>query len=197
MALNYLDIRKLTAHHYIGKSFPEFVVDKVVNKKISISDIGKSEINTYLGTPYFMDMYCTIPGSPRVRLPHEPLIRFSLRKNIVKTVTTGGKRTGTVKEYISSDDYRIEFRGVCVDAHNPLRYPSEQVEIIKKLSHTNEAIEVSNDILRFFGIYKMVIESVSFSDMVGVPGAQAYQIRALNDEDFYASYKEKNQFLNS
>ncbi len=197
MALNALDIRKLTAHHYIGKTYPEFVLDKIVNTDISIHNIGKSEVRNDLGLPYFMDMYCTIPGSPKVRLPHEPLIRFSLRKNIVKTVTVGSKRKGTVKEYISADDYQIEFRGVCVDANNPYRYPSSQVDIIRKLSETNEAIEVSNDILRFFGIYKMVIESVSFSDMVGVPGAQAYQIRAISDEDFYANYKEKNQFLNS
>jgi hypothetical protein len=192
MALNTFDIRNLTANHYLALPYPEFVIKKIINTNLSVSDIGTSDINNPLGTPYFMDFYCTLPDLGTVRLPNEPLVKFSFRKNIVKTVTVGTKRKGTVKEYISADDYQIELKGVCIDPETPERYPSEQVEVIRKLSETNEAIEIDNDILRLFGIYKMVVESASYSDMPGVPGAQAYTIRAISDEDFYAELQNRD-----
>ena len=108
-------------------------------------------------------------------------------------MVAGGKRRGTVKEYINAGDWKIEIKGVCIDPENPERYPIEQVNQIRELSNLNEAVEVDNDILRYFEIYSMVIESVSFESMPGVPGAQAYQIKALSDEDFFA---ERSNTLN-
>jgi hypothetical protein len=192
MGLNTFDIRSLLVS-YVGLPYPKFIADKIVNTNISVSDIGKSDFKNDLGLPFFMDFYCTLPDLGEVRLPNEPLIRFSFRKNIVKTVTVGSRRRGTVKEYISADDYQIELRGICIDPKQPQRYPSEQVELIHRLSETNEAIEIKNDILKLFGIYKIVVESASYSDMPGVPGAQAYTIRAVSDEDFYAERKNNNR----
>jgi hypothetical protein len=191
MALNTFDIRNLVTS-YIGLPYPEFVAKKIVNTNISVSDIGTSGIKNDLGLPFFMDFYCTLPNLGKVRLPNEPLIRFHSRKNIVKTVTVGSKRKGTVKEFISADDYQIELRGICIDPKQPQRYPSEQVEIIRELAETRQAINIENSILELFQIHQIVVESASYSDMQGIPGAQAYTIRAISNEDFLAERKVSN-----
>lgn len=186
MALTTLDIRKLTTNHYIGPAYPGFTLKRIIDKTLSINDIG-----SLAQAPYFMDFFVESLGLNRRRLPHEPLLKFGFRKNIVKTMVAGGKRRGTVKEFINAGDWQIEIKGVCIDPNEPERYPTEQVDEIRELCNINEAVEVDNDILRYFEIYSMVIESVNFESMPGVPGAQAYVIRAVSDEDFYGELSNK------
>ena len=157
-----------------------------MEKAFSIDNIG-----SLAQPPYFMDFFVQALGINRRRLPHEPLLKFGLRKNIVKTVVAGGQRRGTVKEYINSDDWKIEIKGVCIDPTQPERYPTEQVDELRELCTLNEAVEVDNDILRYFEIYSIVIESIEFEAMAGQPGAQAYKINAISDTDFYGELTNK------
>lgn len=197
MALSVFDIRTLTAAQYIAQPYPQFLLEQLNGKSVSVGDVGYSEVSNDLGVPYFMDFWVTLPELGRVRLPHEPLLTLSRRKNIVKTATVGSKRNGTVKEYITADDFHIDIKGVCVDAESPDKYPAQQMNIIKRLCEVNEAVPVENDLLRFFGVYKLVVESEAYADMKGVPGAQAYNIKALSDDDFYAELNnvDRRNFL--
>jgi len=138
-----------------------------------------------LGKPYFMRV--KLGG---VQLPNEPLLTFSRQKKIVQTTITGSQRQGTVKELISSSDYKIDLRGWCI---NPAvkEYPKSQVEQIIQLCERPEALEIENKLCDYFGIYRIVITSYDFADMQGKPYSQAYQISMVSDEDFYAELKNK------
>lgn len=192
MKLNQFDIRQLAAHmHGYGSKLSGLVADAKEIKRISVDSIGQLFSRTdHLGKPYFMDFSVTI-GKQEHHLPNEPLVSLSGQNRIVKTLVAGGGRSGTVKECTGVDDWKITIAGVCINAENPLEYPHEQVEQIKKLKAVRGAVGVKNDLLRLFGIYSMVVESLYLDSMPGVQHAQKYKITALSDEDFFGGQKSK------
>ncbi len=187
--MNRLEIRQLSAraHGYTGERFP------IGAGSISIKGVGQSASGlNHLGKPYFMDFFVR-SGGVNQRLPNEPLVSLSGQNRIVKTVIVGGDRSGTVKECIGADDWKISLAGICINAEAPLAYPYEQVEQLKGLKEARGSIGVENDLLRLFGIYNMVIESLYLDDMIGIPYAQKYKITALSDEDFLAERKSESR----
>lgn len=188
MALTDIDIQNLSINHYKGTPFPTFLADKIQNAaNVDLNEIGLSDRVNDLGEAYFMTLTLTLPSGEQIRLPHEPLVSFVQRKRIVKTQVAGGKRAGTVKEFINPGDYFITIRGICIDSDSPNSYPTEQVNLVKRVVEQNVALEVENSLLNFFGIYRIVVDSHGWDDMKGVPGAQAYVLRTISDIDFYAS----------
>ncbi|MDB0601072.1 DUF6046 domain-containing protein [Tenacibaculum maritimum] len=174
---NTFNIRELTAnaHGYAGL-IPKF------NK------LGKAiRGRTHLGTPYFMDV--VLNG---IRLPNEPLLTFSGQKRIVQTAIAGSERRGTVKELISSNDYRIKIEGVCIEAGKK-EYPQRQVEELIALCEKPAALDFENELAELYGIHKLVVTSYSFDSMQGKPYSQKYVINAVSDEDFYAELSNRNK----
>jgi hypothetical protein len=50
----------------------------------------------------------------------------------VKTIIAGGSYSGTVKEFINIDDYKVRITGVVVDTLTGIKqYPFVQVQILK------------------------------------------------------------------
>lgn len=194
MRLNQFDIRELVgqAHGY-GDTMRGFAAEASQLKRISVDGIGQLISGTNpLGNPYFMDFFVFLNKQKR-RLPNEPLVSLSGQNRIVKTAVAGGGRSGTVKERIAVDDWKITLSGVCINADNPFAYPHEQVEQIKELKAVRGALVVQNDLLRLFDIYNIVIERVHLDSMPGVQHAQKYEITALSDEDFLAGRKNANR----
>lgn len=127
-------------------------------------------------------------------LPNEPLVSIGLAKTIVKTVTVGKYKKGTVKEYINTDDYIISIKGVCVDKYDPEVYPSDQVKALDELVNISDALQVEeNAFFELFGIRSIVIEDIQFDEMIGESGMQRYTIKAISDTDFFADLNEKDQ----
>lgn len=190
--MNQFDIRQISgrAHGCIGESF---AIHSGQCGNLSIKDVGQiaSGVN-HLGRHYFMDFF-VYSGGVKQRLPNEPLVSLSGQNRIVKTVIAGADRNGTVKECIGADDWKITLAGICLNAENPLTYPYEQVEQLRALKEARGALAVENDLLRLFGIYSMVVESLYLDDMIGVQHAQKYKITALSDEDFLAERKNESR----
>lgn len=131
---------------------------------------------------YFLTLSLSNKGKT-YKLPNEPLISLSRKKRIIKTQVG----TRTVKEFIGFEDYQITIRGVCVGDNN---YPNEQVNILSELERINDVLEiVNNKFLALFGIYAIVITSISFDEMEGQPHLQGYTIKAISDEAYYAELK--------
>ncbi len=170
-----------TAFGYTTMPFPLLGIKNPLPKldKIGAAIIGKSHI----GTPYFMDVIID-----DLRLPNEPLITFTTQKKIVQTTITGSAG-GTVKELISSGDYKIKIEGVCID---PLKkeYPQKQVEDIIAICEKPQALSFENELAALFNIYNLVIVSYGFDKMQGKPYSQKYVINAVSDNDFYARIKD-------
>lgn len=172
----------MEGNHYIGGVFPAFLLEQLQNVGgINLNQIGESNFKDLLGRPFFMSLSLSIEGET-FRLPNEPLISFSRSKNIVKTELVGSKHRGTVKEFIGLGDYEISIVGLC---HNENGYPTDQVEMIKKLDDYVGSLEIENEILNFFDIRQIVIESTEFTEMQGQENSQVYRMRAMSDDDFF------------
>lgn len=177
---NEFDIKRATlnAFGYVGLPFPKLELDGLVPdlNQIGRAIAGKNAI----GKPLFMD--CTIDG---VRLPNEPLITITGKKTIIETILVGSERSGTVKEFITTNDYNIKIEGVCI---NPgvKEYPQDQVESIINLVNKNEALDFKNEIADLFGVNRIVIKDHGWGNMKGMPFSQTYYLTCVSDGDIYA-----------
>lgn len=180
MAIEF-DLQKITADIFGYEALP-FPLLGLKNPLPDVSNIGASIIGAnHLGVPYFMDLMVD-----NLIFPNEPLMTFSKQKVIVETPVQGAE--GTVKELISSSDYRIKIQGICFDPEKK-EYPRQQVEDIKALFDENRALTVSNRLCALFGIQKIVLKNIDWGKMQGQPFSQSFSIDAVSDRDFYATLK--------
>ena len=186
------DLKDLVAKvhfNYVGAPFPGFIKDDI--SKIVLPDLMGITDAIKSGKPYFTTVKLEHNGQ-KFEFPNEPLISLSLVKTIVETATVGKERKGTVKEYITTEDYQITLRGVCVDIEDPDRYPSDQVDAINKMFDVNDSLKVvNNKFLELFKIRNIVLKEKRFEEMAGQQGLQKYTISAVSDQDFYADLNEK------
>ena len=119
-----------------------------------------------------------------VLLPNEPSVTIVGQKTIVETALAGSTRRGTVKELISVDDYQVTIRGIALNYASKLVYPEDEVKAIRDLYEKNQSLVVESALTNLFGIYRLVIKSASFPEMVGIQHAQAYELVCVSDEDF-------------
>jgi hypothetical protein len=187
-----VDLRQLTAlahYSYISAPFPD-LSKKIFN--FQMPDIfNVSEAN--LGRPYFMSL-TVVDGSTPVTFPNEPLISISRQKTIVETPTVGEDRIGTVKEYINTEDYDIDIKGVCVSDDG--KYPAAQVKALNDLFDINKPLDVKDNLFfNLFGIQKIVLRNLRFEEMVGQETIQKYTMNAVSDTPFFAELNDRAKFL--
>ena len=131
---------------YVGPRFPEWWIKN--KKKYQLPDLKAINASQLLGGKYFMQLKLSYPEkeisrfgstvvsesrSRKITLPNEPLISLGLTKTIVETATVGKYRKGTVKEYITTEDWSISIKGLCVDLENIEKYPANQVQDLHDL----------------------------------------------------------------
>lgn len=188
---NIKEILIRAAFDYVGPHFPDWW--KKNKRRYGLPDLSAINSKQLLGAKYFMQLKLSYKGQIYM-LPNEPLISIGLTKTIVKTVTVGKYKKGTVKEYINTDDYIISIKGVCVDKYDPEVYPSDQVRSLDELANISGALQVEeNAFFELFGIRSIVIEDIQFDEMIGESGMQRYTIKAISDTDFFADLNEKDK----
>jgi len=186
---NFRELVARAHFDYIGPSFPAWLKKNLPG--FQLPDLMGITEELLRGKPYFTTVTLKHKGE-NLHLPNEPLISFSLAKTIKETPTVGKYRKGTVKEYITTEDYRISIRGVCVDPDDFRRYPAEQVEEINRLFDINDSVQVvGNKFFELFGIRNIVFTDKKFDEMAGQQGLQKYTLNAVSDQDFYADLDEK------
>lgn len=124
----------------------------------------------------------------------EVIISVTQERNIVTTPLQG--RDGTIKEYISNGDYGITLDIALTDYEGepseqadeefllPKQdYPLSQLETLRKLLTTPEAVEVESDFLYAFGIKSAVVTSFSLQQETH-SNRQSVQIQMLSDEPY-------------
>ena len=155
--------------------------------------IGKELV---LGGRYFTTLKVADKAGNQYVFPNEPLLSIGLAKTIVETATVGKERKGTVKEYICTEDYNINIKGVCINEDDPEVYPAEQVAELTRMFEINDSLEViSNPFLELFEIRNIVLKDIQFDDMAGEQGLQKFTISAVSDQDFYADLNEREKTL--
>lgn len=191
------DIKELIAnqvYNYIGLAFPDWWQKN--KQKNELPDLWGINAKQLLGSKYFMQVTFS-HGQSDYTLPNEPLVGLSLAKTIIETATVGKYRKGTVKEYITTEDYQILIRGICYDPFNSRKYPADQVNLINRLFEINDSLDVvSSPFFELFGIRKVVLKDLKFEEMEGKQGIQAYSFTAVSDQDFFAEIKEGDERTN-
>lgn len=189
-----IDIRALTAmvhSSYIGSPYPEW---EKKAKSYELPDLYNISESRVLGKPYFMTLSLQYQQQVIV-LPNEPLVAISIQKTIVETPTVGHLRKGTVKEYICTEDYNIEIKGICIGENG--NYPARQVKELNDLFAINAALEIKNNLFfNLFNIQKVVLRSLKFDEMMGQEAFQRYTLNAVSDQPFFAELNDKAKFLN-
>ncbi|MFC4163999.1 DUF6046 domain-containing protein [Epilithonimonas zeae] len=193
------DFKELVARahfDYVGPAFPSWwLTNKTKFVFPSLNNIGKDLL---LGGRYFTTLKVADKKGNQFVFPNEPLISLQRDKKIVETTTVGKERKGSVKEYISSEDYKISIKGVCVNENDWDSYPTEQVRELKNMFDLSEALEViSNPFLELFEIRNMVLTDIKFDEMSGEAGMQRYSISAVSDQDFYADLKDRSKIIDT
>lgn len=108
------------------------------------------------------------------------LCDVTIVKQIIKTNIQGVN--GSVKEYISQNDYEIKLRGALVDPSGQ-RYPEEQVKQLVEYCEVPESVRIFSRFLNDnFDIQYLTIESVSFPQLEGTKNVQLFEINAVSDD---------------
>lgn len=132
-----------------------------------------------LGKAVFCDMQLQLPDGGFIYLD-VVLSDVSRTKNIVKTSVNGS--SSTVKEYISSGDFSIKVRGVLY-SNVVGDYPKAQVASLESIFARNEAIPVTSEYLRQYGIFFIVIEDYSWPQRNGFQHMQLFEFTAVSDTE--------------
>ena len=135
----------------------------------------------------------------------EVIISVTQERNIVTTPLQG--RDGTTKEYISNGDYGITLDIALTDYEGepseqadeefllPKQdYPLSQLETLRKLLTTPEAVEVESDFLYAFGSKSAVVTSFSLQQETH-SNRQSVQIQMLSDEPYEIKQIQQDEYV--
>lgn len=111
--------------------------------------------------------------------PFDPLISVNKAKNIKQTSVQG--REGTVKEFISSQDWQVKIRGMLVGQNG--NYPENDVQDLLGKLELNTSLSVVSRYLNYFDITNLVVTDFSFSALEGFEDSQPIEISAISDTD--------------
>lgn len=107
-----------------------------------------------------------------------PVISVDTRKTIIETHMVN--RTGSVKGYINTEDYRIRIKGIC---HRPDgRWPEEDINLLNELYKVNQSWPIDNALTSVLGIEHAVITNLTIMEPRGK--AVGYTMDLLSDEPF-------------
>jgi len=114
------------------------------------------------------------------------LITISHQKHVVKTQITGGD--GSVKEFIAHSDPTVRIRGFLWQETNDPPIPS--VEEIETLRTLRASVPVTNQLINAAGIDQLLIETVTYEQVLGFPGIIKFEIQAVGDAPAELQIKE-------
>ena len=97
---------------------------------------------------------------------------------IVETPVQG--RDGTVKEYISKDDYFVTIRGALVSKEARV-YPKDDFNRLITILNQPVALEILSDYLKLFSINNLVVFDSNFPQREGFYNMQIFELRCKAD----------------
>lgn len=119
-----------------------------------------------------------------LNLPNEPSLSFYVSKRLIETPLVGSRRNGSVIEQIGVENWQITIRGVAINYNSKKVYPEDAVKALKDLFYKNQSLKIECALTKLLGIERIVLKDLSFPEMIGVQHAQAYEFKAISDEDF-------------
>lgn len=112
-------------------------------------------------------------------LPPSTFVEFIHTKHIVKTKIAG--RGGTIKEFISDGDTKVNIRGVFVN-DDAQEIPENDLRAFQELVSIPKELPVEGELFEWLGIYNLVIESWSLPPLEGFPNVQPFTLSCISDQ---------------
>jgi len=137
---------------------------------------------SYLGTPIYdlLIFQNKDTGISEDMNLADVLLTVSQSKNIVKTQISG--RAGTVKEYISLNDFQINVQGYLIGV-NPNEFPKNLVALWEQYMNLNTQISVASNFLSIFDITSVVVDTFRIAQQEGFRNAVPFTMSLISDED--------------
>lgn len=130
---------------------------------------------SYLGTPIMHPITLAYAGTS-VFLS-EILVTVSRGKTIVMTPVQG--RRGTVKEYITTEDFAINVQGLLVGQEG--EFPEEALRQLRFVCDAQEPVTITSDYIRMFGVFKVVVKNERFPRLPGYENLQPFEFDLIED----------------
>lgn len=116
------------------------------------------------------------------------LITVELQNTIVTTPVQG--RRGTVKEYISAQDYIVTLSG-SITRDETSKYPIDDVIDLVEMIEKEDRIEVVSEYLSIWHIQYLVMDRYTFPQYEGRQNQQMFDIRFISDKDIQLLIEEE------
>lgn len=114
-------------------------------------------------------------------------VRISGSKTIIETALT--ERRGSVKEFVTMDDYKIQIKGFFI-GHNG-QFPEQDIAEWRDIMELNEAIDIDCVLTDIFlltpfhgGQDRVVVKDFELMDNQAIEHVRGYQIDLVTDQIF-------------
>lgn len=196
MATNKFDLTKLYTSVF-GLNGVRFAIPNSQERQggydfsaLQLSDQPQARASSVLGTPIY-EQITVIGEGVNYTFPDWPLIDISYPKTIVKTPILNGK--GTVKEYINTDDYQVNIRGILINYFSDA-YPEDLLYEFEQVCKINKELRILSPVVNLLDINNIVIENVSYPSVEGFNNIQPFVLQCVSDEPVELVIKQaKNQ----
>lgn len=119
------------------------------------------------------------------------LIEVTQNRHIVTTPIQG--RNGTIKEYISDDDYNITITGLLSSNYQDI-FPQEELDKLLQFCGIPSNFKVTSPLLNnYFGVTNIVVSTYTFNEVEGDRSNISFQISALSEPVYNIQTKTNPQ----
>lgn len=136
---------------------------------------------SYLGTPVYERLQIVSGSTVLYTFPDTTVVQATLPIVIEKTAIQGRQKGGTVKEFISEDDYRVRIMTLVINSNSTV-YPEEKVRELLNAVRTYQSVQIQGMYLNDLGISNLVFTNIDLKRERGEPGVMGVEIEALSDE---------------
>ncbi len=153
--------------------------DQVV---ISGDSQGKYIESYQNGLPMIMPVRFKLSGwADWWTIPIEPQVSISGGNVIAKRSVAKAKYRGTIKERWTQDDYQVTIEGMLINTESDIEFPEADLSRLRQVCEAAEAVQVDCDLLKYFDVYKVVVESYDFPFTQG-DNKQRYSLKCISDD---------------
>lgn len=148
--------------------------------------MDKNAQDVWLGKTTLTRLFFKSKETEKIYEFEEAYVNVTRQKNIVETVVQG--RDGTVKEFISNNDFSLDIE-VAYSVENDERYPRDEMVAFHNLLEEKREVGVGSDFLNIFGIVEVVIKGYSVPQQT-FSNRQKISIQAVSDKPYLMRLKD-------
>ena len=146
--------------------------------RINSRDLLNSGGRDFLGRPVYSDVMIKV-GDRKIQFI-DAIVTVEKSYTITKTSMQG--RSGTVKEYIGSEDYQVTMEAT-IFSEDSYKFPISDMQKLIAIMDAQKQIEVISGYLALYNIHYLVPERLRVTQVMGIQGRQGVELRFVSDQD--------------